>query len=656
MHTNDFIKYSKDLTLLYVEDDPFTREMTSMILEDFFHTVIVAVNGLDGYEKFQHNKIDVVLTDINMSKMNGLAMCEKIRAKNEMIPLVVLSAHNEENFFLESIKIGINGYVLKPVDIKQLSNVFSQVLQRCKYARDAKENLYFLEEYKKAINESSIVSKTDLKGIITYVNDAFCKISGYTKEELLGKNHNIVRYPDNPKSLYKELWHTIKDKKQIWKGTLRNKAKSGKSYYVSSVVMPVLNLNGEILEYISLRNDITDIVNPLKQLQDELDNAKNPFLILLKLEDFQELEEFYDTKTIQEIEQKVQKYLEEKLSHYYPYDTLYSLEHGEYAFILNANLYKENIEEFIVNLKNLQAQIKEDKIPFDIIEYDIAVLISLAYEKNKIYKSVTLGMKQLLNKKENFILANNLATLEQEKAKKNMQTISMIKDALKASRIVSYFQPIIDNTTQKTVKYESLVRLIDNEGKVLSPFFFLDIAKKSNYYLKITDVVLEHSFSMLYHCDADISINLSALDIEQKNMCQKIITLLEKHKEQAHRIVFELLEDEKIKDFKIVKKFITTIKEYGVKIAIDDFGTGYSNFERLLEYQPDILKIDGCLIRDIVTSSYSNSVVKSIVTFAKEQNLQTVAEFIEDEEIFNIVKSLGVDFSQGYYFGKPEPL
>jgi EAL domain-containing protein (putative c-di-GMP-specific phosphodiesterase class I) len=195
--------------------------------------------------------------------------------------------------------------------------------------------------------------------------------------------------------------------------------------------------------------------------------------------------------------------------------------------------------------------------------------------------------------------------------------------------------------------------LINEDGKVLSPYFFLEIAKKSSQYLQITNIVLEHSFSMLRNCNFDISINLSALDIEQKSTRKKVLELLDQHKEMSSRVVFELLEDESVKDLNIVKQFITDVKSYGVKIAIDDFGAGYSNYERLLEYQPDILKIDGCLIRDIETNCYSLSVVKSIVTFAKEQKIQTIAEFIENEEIYNIVKDLGVDFSQGYYFGKP---
>ncbi len=650
------IEYSQNLKLLYVEDNVDAREMTTMILEDFFDTIIVAKDGEDGYQKFKENDVDLIITDINMPKMNGIVMSEKIRALDSEVPIIVLSAHNEDNFFLESIKIGINGYLLKPIDIEQLSTVILRVIQKYKYALEAKKNLHLLKEYQEATNESSIVSKTDIKGIITYVNDAFCEISGYSREELIGENHNIVRHPENPKAIFEDMWNTIKNKKTIWKGIVRNRAKSGRSYYVDSVVMPIVDLDGNILEYISLRNDITDIMNPLKQLKDELNNAQNPLLVYMKLEDFDDVEEFYDTYTINIIEDKVRLYLQNKFAQKYIFDKIYQLGDGEYAFVLNAQIYIDKMSQFIKELKQLQLEINEDTIALDNLEYDVSVLLTLSYEREKIYESVKLGMKKLIKNKKRFLVANNLATREQEKAKENMKTVLMIKDAIKSSRIVSYFQPIINNNTQEIAKYESLVRLVDAEGKVLSPYFFLETAKKSNYYLKITNIVLEHSFTVLRNCNADISINLSALDIEQKSMRKKIISLLQEYEKDAHRIVFEVLEDEGIKDFSVVKRFISEVKEYGVKIAIDDFGAGYSNFERLLDYQPDILKIDGCLIRDIETSSYSLSAVKSVVTFAKEQKMQTVAEFIENESIFNIVKELGIDYSQGYYFGKPVPL
>jgi PAS domain S-box-containing protein len=653
---NEIIKYSQHLRLLYVEDNIDARETTLMILEDFFDNIVVAIDGADGFEKFQEGEFDLVLTDINMPKLNGLDMIEKIRDIDNSIPILILSAHNEDNFFIRSIKLSVDGYLLKPIDMDQLANMIQKVVQKYKYKNESKSNLHFLKEYQTATNQSSIVSKTNTKGIITYVNDAFCNISKYDREELIGKNHNIVRHPALPKSVFENMWDTIKNKKQIWKGIVRNKAKDGKSYYVDSLVMPILDLDDNIIEYISLRNDITSIMNPLKQLNDAIKSSQEPVLIYLKLDKYDMIEEFYDYETVENIQQKAFLHLETNFSQLYEFEVLYKLGNGEYAFIIDKSKYLQNIDKFIEEIQQYQETIRDDKISLDNIEYNLAVIISLSYEKDKILESVKLGIKSLLKNKKDFIIANNLAKIEQKNMQKNMQTIYMIKQAIEESKIISYFQPIIDNETQKIVKYESLVRLIDNTGTVLAPFFFLETAKKSDQYAKITNIVLEHSFTILRNCNYDISINLSALDIEQKATREKILELLETHKINASRVVFELLEDESIKDLKIVKEFISNVKLYGVKIAIDDFGAGYSNYERLLEYQPDILKIDGCLIRDIETNSYSHSVVKSIVTFAKEQNIQTVAEFIENEAIFNIVKKLGVDFSQGYYFGKPTPL
>jgi EAL domain-containing protein (putative c-di-GMP-specific phosphodiesterase class I) len=195
--------------------------------------------------------------------------------------------------------------------------------------------------------------------------------------------------------------------------------------------------------------------------------------------------------------------------------------------------------------------------------------------------------------------------------------------------------------------------LINENNEVISPYIFLDIAKKGKYYSDITKIVLKNSFDVLLKTTRDITINISAIDIEKNTTRAIFLEFLEQHKSDAKRIIIELLEDENVKDFKVIKSFISDVKKYGVKIAIDDFGAGYSNFERLLDYQPDILKIDGCLIKNIENDNFSLSVVKTIVSFAKEQNIQTVAEFVENENIFNILCKLGIDYSQGYYFGAP---
>lgn len=142
-------------------------------------------------------------------------------------------------------------------EIKLQTKILGEEVE--KRTKDLNNSNLLLLEYKKAVDASAIVSKADLKGIITYVNDIFCELSGYKKEELIGKPHNIVRHPDMPKELFKELWKTIQSKK-IFKGIIKNKAKNGEIYYVASTIVPILDNNAEIIEYLSLRYDITELV------------------------------------------------------------------------------------------------------------------------------------------------------------------------------------------------------------------------------------------------------------------------------------------------------------------------------------------------------------------------------------------------------------
>ena len=653
---DSLLQYSHNFTILYVEDNEEARRSTLELLKEFFTNIIIGVDGVDGFEKFQQNKIDLIVTDINMPRLNGLEMAEKIKEIDNDVPILVLSAHNESSFFIEGIQLGIDGYILKPLNVEQLVNELYKITSKLRALSEAKESAYFLEQYQEIADNSSIVSKTDTKGIITYVNSRFCEISGYSESELLGKNHNIIRHPDNPASMYKDMWDTIKKERKIWSGVVRNMAKDGSSYYVKSTIKPIIDADGNIIEYIALRDDITDVMNPKKQLDDAVKNSKEPLVVYMKLEEFNIIEELYESELVEDLQDKVAISLQNALPNQCKFDKVYRLDNGEYAMVSERSKCLADADAFFTRLRGFQESIKHSIIDIGEVNYDVAILMSVAYEDTNILESAKLGIKTLLKNKQTFIIANNFAQIQREKAHSNMQVLSMVKTAIHNFKIVSYFQPIINNKTQEIDKYESLVRLIDEDGKVLSPFFFLDISKKGKYYSQITNMVLDNSFSALKNTHMDISINLSAIDIESKTSRKKIFDLLDTYKDEAHRIVFELLEDENIKDFNTIKTFIKNAKEFGVKIAIDDFGAGYSNFERLLDYQPDILKIDGSLVKDIYTNSYSLSVVKTIVTFAKEQNIQTVAEFVENEDIYNILNELGIDYSQGYYFGKPQPL
>jgi PAS domain S-box-containing protein len=642
----------KDLNILYVEDSDDVREIFVYLLSggEPADNIIIAKNGKEGLEKFKQNKIDLVITDINMPEMNGLEMAEKIREEDKEIPIITISAHDDRNFFIKSIEIGIDGYLIKPVDYEQLQKVLSRVIKKYSYYSEFQKNLHLLKTYQKVANLSSIVSKTDTKGVITHVSDTFCEISGYTREELLGKPHNIVRHPDNPKKIFEDMWETLK-RGEIWRGIVRNRKKDGKSYYADSMIMPITDLDGNIIEYISLRHDVTEIMNPLKQLKEELNNCKNPMLVYMRLDKFELLEEFYDEDMLLEIQKAAKGYIKREFEKFFNFDRLYTIDNGECALVMDMDKITSDENETVKELKKLQIKINNGVIKIKDINFDIKILMSVAFNDRQALKSAKLGIKKLLTSEERFILSGGLAHKKENEAKKNMEMFFVIKKALETDNIVSFFQPIVDNATGKIIKFESLVRLV-RDGEAVSPFFFLEIAKRTGTYYEITRRVMENALKAVN--DFEITLNLSAIDIENRGIREFIFGLLEQNRHFGEKITFELLEDENIKNEKEISDFINYVKNYGVKIAIDDFGSGYSSYERLLIYQPDILKIDGSLIKNIQSSGYSLSIVKSIVTFAKEQNLKTVGEFVENEEIYNILKNLGVDYSQGYYFGKPD--
>jgi len=647
----ELIKELPNISVLYAEDEELTRELTSAILNQFFKYITVCKNGKEALNKFENNHYDIVISDINMPELNGLELAKKIRRKNQDISIIFTTAHSDISYLSEALNIGVDGFLIKPISLEQFMSVLKRTLLKFLYQKQIKEVQNYLKQFEEAVNKSAIISKTDTKGIITYVNENFIKTSKYSKDELIGKPHNIVRHPDMPKEIFKNLWDTIQNGK-TFKTLIKNRDKEGKSYYVKSVIKPILDLDGDIKEYLAVIEDITEHMNPKKIFFDAL-KVRNDILVYMKLKNYEEIEEFYSFDILDKIENKTLEFLYQKFNKYFSVKEIYPLGNGEFALFIDKKLLND---ELIENLKTIQQKIKERTLKInENIEYEPVILISVVYEGENVYESAKLGLKDIIKENEEFIIANNLAQKHFLKAKENIKTIQMIKKAIINSTIVNYYQGIVNNKTKKIEKYESLVRLIDGE-KVLSPFFFLEAAKKSNYYLQITKIILNNAFETLNKINEDISINLSFLDIESDFIRHKIYNLLKIHNQNAKRVVFELLEDESAKDFDLVKEFINEVKKYKVKIAIDDFGSGYSNFSRLLELQPDILKIDGSLIKNIETNQFSQSIVKSIVTFAKENKIQTVAEFVENEDIAKIITNLGINYSQGYFYSRPESL
>lgn len=268
-------KNTKNLKILYVEDDVEVRQRLENLLNKLSNSVKTAQDGEDGYQKFKENfdnntPFELIITDINMPKLNGIEMVKKIREIHDDVSVILTTADNEKDTFLESIELGVSSYIRKPINVTKLYENINKIAQKIYYKNQFFKKQKELETYTNIIESVAVISKTDLHGIITYVDDAFCEVSGYTKDELIGQNHNIVRHPENPKEVYKNLWDTIQSGK-IWEGKVRNIDKQGNPWYAKSTIFPIFDdKNEKIIEYIAIRFIITDEYEEKRELASRL--------------------------------------------------------------------------------------------------------------------------------------------------------------------------------------------------------------------------------------------------------------------------------------------------------------------------------------------------------------------------------------------------
>ncbi len=283
-----------DSTVLFVEDEPEIRKTFSSILAKHCKRVISAADGKEGVALFKSEVPDLVVTDLRLPKMDGFAMIKAIKESHPHTPFVVISAFSDAHDFTEAIRLKVHHYLIKPIDVEEMLEVLEAAASGVVRQREIDNLQQLLGQYKDAVDAGSIVSKTDSRGVITYANDAFCRVSGYSEEELLGRPHNIVRHPDMPASAFKEMWDTIRDKR-IWKGIVKNLRKDGGSYWVDATIIPIQDADGRIVEYIGVRHDITELEEYRQILEEQLDVSIQS--ISTKINDVQQIEKAINAGT-----------------------------------------------------------------------------------------------------------------------------------------------------------------------------------------------------------------------------------------------------------------------------------------------------------------------------------------------------------------------
>ncbi len=375
-----------------------------------------------------------------------------------------------------------------------------------------------------------------------------------------------------------------------------------------------------------------------------------PVLILINIERFKHINEFYGTH----IGDKVLESVTHKLIEFTP-STLqanhYRLGGDDFGILFEKENLSQSLEtllqEFHDALENLHLVIED-------LQIDLNFVLGASEKKHWLFETADMALKfAKSSQRKRYVLYRDSMDNREEIAS-NIRILRSVRNALESDTLLPYFQPIYNRRERRIDKFEALARIEQRDGKeIIQPSQFIPVAKEAKLSGEITVRILEKTLENVAKYPYVFSLNLEADDIDNAEDRERILALLDRDPTLGRRIIFELLETEKIRDYEIVSDFIDSIKRRGCQIAIDDFGSGYSNFEKLLKLDIDILKVDGSLIRRIDYDSHSELIVKTILDFARLAGWRTVAEFVHSRSVYEKVSSLGFDDLQGYYLGPP---
>lgn len=389
---------------------------------------------------------------------------------------------------------------------------------------------------------------------------------------------------------------------------------------------------------------------------EEFGEYERPVLYLVHVDEIDRINSFYGEAKSSQFEVHFANYLKTRLPEELSRTRLFHFNRGSFGLVMENSEEGRSRGELLAIGEGLHASLStydESSSGLDQVS-DFTVVVSS--DTNRIYDDAYVALRDAQIEKRNVIYASDVADRAYQEIQSNMESLQMIRRACNAGDVVPYFQPILENQSGEITKYEALLRLRNGNGDIVSPGEFLVVAKNSRYYDVITRLMLEKSMEIFADRSESLSVNLSFIDIENGKTRDHIIALLERYPEVAGRLTIELVEEESIRHYDQVKEFVDTVAGYGVRFAIDDFGSGYSNFQRILELEVDFLKIDGSIIRHVATNPVYRNLAAVVCQFAQFSEIPVIAEFVEDQAIQDTLIELGVEYSQGYFIGRPQPL
>lgn len=680
------------LKILIVDDEPANILIIRAAVESLGYVVSTSDSEAAMLLADEHQP-DLILLDISMPKRSGFEICEELKqsAHLQHIPVIFITSHSDQAHERRALDLGAIDFITKPIDVELCRmRVENQLLiQRQKLQLEAYSHKLAEEKEHLKITLESIadgVIATDAKGNVTFINPSAQRLTGYSDTEANGKQITSVmdlRDTASNESMINPAMYALEVKRPVAMAyNAKLVSRHRKEYRVEDTASPILDASGNVKGAVIVFQDVSETVEMAVQMthlanHDQLTGLPNRVLLHDRIvQTVNRGVTSNQSAALLLIDIDNFKYLNDSLGHKIGDSIILAVSERLNGLLNNASatLARVGGDEFACLLTDIGSgysadsfamsclQIAREPMTIDgkLLQLSLSIGISLfpqdARNAEEMMRHADTAMfRAKATGKDKFsFFSRDLQIAMHRRVEMEIK----LRKAIDNNKLVVFFQPKFDLLTNEVIGAECLVRMIDDDGSMVSPDEFIPLAEETGLIQRLGEQVLQKSCEFINRCELSgkplkIAVNVSAQQIANNEYVDEVSRIIAQAGIDPKWVELEVTESALMADFEQTRNRLQALSALGLTLALDDFGTGYSSLSYLRQFPINVLKIDKSFIKDMDKEQQALDIVTAIVRLAKSLNLTLIAEGLETQQQLTALTQLGCKFGQGFFMSRP---